>query len=114
MSARRRITLRVDDPLAPAPDMAGSAVIADATDEVESAREPSRQNGTTSKTTVDAAAPPRDGKRARPDGAARRAASGEGSAGRGGRARPKADPVSSGGHDAGRSEGGVRGGRGVA
>jgi hypothetical protein len=108
MSARRRITLRVDDPLAPAPGTAARAAIAEDTDDAEAAPEQSahKHNGTTPKASAGrhAVAPGSNGKRARTVGSRRRPASGEGIGGPGGRAWPKSDAVGRGADDGARSD----------
>jgi hypothetical protein len=67
MSARRRIMLTVDDPLAPTPGTAAPAAIAEDTDDVEAVRASRAQNAATTKASASrqAVAPGSGGKRAR-------------------------------------------------
>ncbi len=107
MSDRRRITLTVDDPLAPAPGMAAPTSIAEGTDDVEAALASSPQNAATTKASVSrpAGATGSGGKRARAVGARRRLASGEGGDGPAKTTQPKPDAVGRGTDDGERSDG---------
>ncbi len=105
MSARRRITLRVDDPLAPTPGAAARAAIADEHGDgapAGSSAQNATMKGSAGRHDV---APGRGGDGARTVGVARRRASGNGSGGAEGDARPKAEARGGGAASGGRSDG---------